>query len=261
MQEHSAVPLPPVIQGGMGVAVSSWPLARAVAAAGQLGVVSGTALDAVLDWGIKRALYTEYCRNRGIDWCDLPRLHLAGRRAPSTPDPAGPALPDSGDPDAELPQQRARTDSGRFQALRNELFELDMRFLQVGNGLFTSLERAGVLEHEVISNRDLIPEAVRRPPDRTRARVRGECVERLSAQGTQGRYSCGWMNVFDHAENKQVDLRDPFETAMEWKEFSPRQPFPQDDETDGEENSRLAHLQRLLRSQPRARRASVSHDP
>jgi hypothetical protein len=48
MQEHSAVPLPPVIQGGMGVAVSSWPLARAVAAAGQLGVISGTALDAVL---------------------------------------------------------------------------------------------------------------------------------------------------------------------------------------------------------------------
>lgn len=41
-------PRPAVIQGGMGVAVSSWPLARAVAGAGQLGVVSGTALDAVL---------------------------------------------------------------------------------------------------------------------------------------------------------------------------------------------------------------------
>ncbi|WP_250442611.1 nitronate monooxygenase [Actinotalea sp. C106] len=40
--------LPPIIQGGMGVAVSSWPLARAVSAAGQLGVVSGTALDVVL---------------------------------------------------------------------------------------------------------------------------------------------------------------------------------------------------------------------
>lgn len=48
MQEHSAVPLPPLIQGGMGVAVSSWPLARAVATTGQLGVISGTALDAVL---------------------------------------------------------------------------------------------------------------------------------------------------------------------------------------------------------------------
>ena len=38
---------PLIIQGGMGVAVSSWPLARAVAAAGQMGVVSGTALDVV----------------------------------------------------------------------------------------------------------------------------------------------------------------------------------------------------------------------
>ncbi len=40
--------LPALIQGGMGVAVSSWPLARAVAASGQLGVVSGTASDVVL---------------------------------------------------------------------------------------------------------------------------------------------------------------------------------------------------------------------
>lgn len=40
--------LPTVIQGGMGVAVSDWKLARAVSKAGQLGVVSGTALDAVV---------------------------------------------------------------------------------------------------------------------------------------------------------------------------------------------------------------------
>lgn len=40
--------LPTIIQGGMGVAVSSWQLARAVSQAGQLGVVSGTALDAVI---------------------------------------------------------------------------------------------------------------------------------------------------------------------------------------------------------------------
>jgi NAD(P)H-dependent flavin oxidoreductase YrpB (nitropropane dioxygenase family) len=39
--------LPWLIQGGMGVAISGWPLARAVAHAGQLGVVSGTALDTV----------------------------------------------------------------------------------------------------------------------------------------------------------------------------------------------------------------------
>jgi nitronate monooxygenase len=39
---------PIIIQGGMGVAVSSWELASAVARTGQLGVVSGTAIDAVL---------------------------------------------------------------------------------------------------------------------------------------------------------------------------------------------------------------------
>jgi len=39
---------PAVIQGGMGVGVSSWQLARAVARTGQLGVVSGVALDATL---------------------------------------------------------------------------------------------------------------------------------------------------------------------------------------------------------------------
>jgi len=36
--------LPTVIQGGMGVAVSSWRLARAVSTAGQLGVVAGSGL-------------------------------------------------------------------------------------------------------------------------------------------------------------------------------------------------------------------------
>ncbi|HUG12140.1 MAG TPA: nitronate monooxygenase, partial [Opitutaceae bacterium] len=38
---------PIIIQGGMGVAVSGWRLARAVALTGQMGVVSGTALAVV----------------------------------------------------------------------------------------------------------------------------------------------------------------------------------------------------------------------
>jgi nitronate monooxygenase len=39
------VQLPKIIQGGMGVGVSNWRLAQAVSKLGQLGVVSGTALD------------------------------------------------------------------------------------------------------------------------------------------------------------------------------------------------------------------------
>lgn len=39
---------PTVIQGGMGIAVSNWKLARSVSMAGQLGIVSGTAINSVL---------------------------------------------------------------------------------------------------------------------------------------------------------------------------------------------------------------------
>jgi len=39
---------PVIIQGGMGAGVSSWRLARAVSRLGQLGVVSGTAIDQIL---------------------------------------------------------------------------------------------------------------------------------------------------------------------------------------------------------------------
>lgn len=42
------IQLPAIIQGGMGVAISDWKLARAVSMAGQLGVVSATAIDTVL---------------------------------------------------------------------------------------------------------------------------------------------------------------------------------------------------------------------
>lgn len=40
--------LPQVVQGGMGVGISDWRLARAVSQAGGLGVVSGTGIDTVL---------------------------------------------------------------------------------------------------------------------------------------------------------------------------------------------------------------------
>ena len=40
--------LPIIIQGGMGAAVSDWRLANAVSSTGQLGVISGTALDIIL---------------------------------------------------------------------------------------------------------------------------------------------------------------------------------------------------------------------
>jgi NAD(P)H-dependent flavin oxidoreductase YrpB (nitropropane dioxygenase family) len=46
--QRVAVTRPVIIQGGMGIAVSGWQLAREVAKSGQLGVVSGTALDSIV---------------------------------------------------------------------------------------------------------------------------------------------------------------------------------------------------------------------
>jgi nitronate monooxygenase len=46
--ELTALTLPKIIQGGMGVAISHWGLARAVSQLGQLGVVSGTGVSRIL---------------------------------------------------------------------------------------------------------------------------------------------------------------------------------------------------------------------
>jgi hypothetical protein len=42
------VSVPRIIQGGMGIRISSWELARAVSLKGELGVVSGTGIDTIL---------------------------------------------------------------------------------------------------------------------------------------------------------------------------------------------------------------------
>ena len=84
--------LPVVIQGGLGVAVSSWQLARAVSQTGQLGVVSGTALDSVVarrlqdgDAGghVRRAL--ERFPVQSMAQRVLQRYFRPGGRTPSQP--------------------------------------------------------------------------------------------------------------------------------------------------------------------------------
>ena len=46
--KNCVAPHPVIIQGGMGIGVSNWTLARAVSRLGHLGVVSGTAVDTIL---------------------------------------------------------------------------------------------------------------------------------------------------------------------------------------------------------------------
>ena len=94
---------PKIIQGGMGIAVSSWQLAKEVSIAGELGVISGTAIDSVvarrlqdgdLTGDIRRAMaayphqdtikeitdrfYIEGGRAEGKPYLDVPKLSIKG---------------------------------------------------------------------------------------------------------------------------------------------------------------------------------------
>jgi nitronate monooxygenase len=68
--------LPSIIQGGMGVGVSDWRLARAVSLEGQLGVVSGTALDQILARRLQDGDPGGHMR-RALD--QFPSCEIAGR--------------------------------------------------------------------------------------------------------------------------------------------------------------------------------------
>lgn len=83
---------PVVIQGGMGTAVSNWRLAQAVAKTGQMGVVSGTALDNVMvrrlqdgdqDGDLRRAL--RYFPDAAIAQRVLDRYYIAGGKKEDAP--------------------------------------------------------------------------------------------------------------------------------------------------------------------------------
>ena len=84
--------LPVIIQGGMGAGVSNWRLAQAVSSQGQLGVVSGTALDQIL---VRRLQDGDpgFHMRRGLDAFPFPALaepiwqkyFIPGGRAPNTP--------------------------------------------------------------------------------------------------------------------------------------------------------------------------------
>jgi len=85
-------PQPRILQGGMGVGVSGWRLARAVSVAGQLGVVSGTALDVVLARRLQDGDSSGELR-RALGHLPIPGVadrivdtyHVPGGRAPGQP--------------------------------------------------------------------------------------------------------------------------------------------------------------------------------
>jgi nitronate monooxygenase len=83
---------PTIIQGGMGAGVSNWRLARAVSRLGQLGVVSGTALDMILARRLQDGDPGNHMRH-GLDQFPIPEIaeriwrkyYIPGGRAENAP--------------------------------------------------------------------------------------------------------------------------------------------------------------------------------
>ena len=64
---------PIIIQGGMGAGVSNWRLAKTVSRLGQLGVVSGTALDQIFSRRLQDGDPGGHMR-RGLDHFPFPEM-------------------------------------------------------------------------------------------------------------------------------------------------------------------------------------------
>ena len=195
------------------------------------------ALDRVLDWRIKAQVFTDHVRRRNMSWEEVQRWNpvleklQAAARSKEVPVVSNPL------PLLDLVRSRRSPLAGAvkrltpevaaqgldwdglepFLTLRQELFEIDTRFGQVGpDGIFAGLDRAGVLTHH-LEGVEAIEEAVEFPPATTRAGLRGKLVQELS--GKAGKTLCDWNGVWNLDRREVLDLSDPFTRDARWRKL------------------------------------------
>lgn len=193
-----------------------------------------TSVATTLDWAIKYALFTAHLHRQGTSWEAMlcwtevideiyrcARLggmterpvtleKLIGPRGPMRMTAVGlsPLLREHGEAWDRLP---------RFQQVRRELFELDVRFGEIGmRGLFSRMDRAGLLSHKVEGVEPIDP-ATSVPPAEGRAHLRGEWIRHLAS--ARKRAQCDWESVMDYERGRVLDLGDPFATEETWMDF------------------------------------------
>jgi len=195
-------------------------------------------LSTTIDWPIKLAVFKRHAASQGIRWEDVP----AWNHVTSVVKKAIRASKHKGMASVELVLGRTREkspipdtieqltpyveehdlswDSLRpFVDLRQELFELDIRFGEVGSdGIFNQLDAAGVLTHAAPGVDD-VDGAVTSPPAEGRARLRGEKVREFAGAAA---YRCYWDSISDMKGGRVMEMHDPFGTEAEWKEHPQR---------------------------------------
>ena len=130
-------------------------------------------LVGILDWPTKLGMFRAFAEQRGFDW------QLLSREAPKS--------------DREI---------------RDALFEFDVRFGDISeDGLFASITRDTNSANELVSERT-VDDALHTPPQGTRARLRGEWIERLSKDSSN--MQCDWSSIYDNQEKSSLLFDDPF---------------------------------------------------
>jgi len=195
-----------------------------------------------LDWAIKWGLFQQYAERRGMPWERLLRWNrvlmlLDGSFSLPSPEGLGLSLFAKPGPLAALLRQhwpRAVAEQGldwaeldHYLKLRQELFELDVRFAQLDDrGIFNTLDRAGHLDHHAPGVEE-IARAKTEPPAEGRAGLRGAVIKRLA--GRAGSVVCEWRGVWDFRDRKHLDLSDPFAREEMWTAMPEESEVPQPD--------------------------------
>ena len=181
-----------------------------------------------LDWAIKRRIYARRAERLGFpstSWRAWTRvIDMLRRRAGTTPITARAIL---GRSSPLRPVVRDLTpymrDAGlhwsqldAFLTVRQELFEIDTRFGQLGgDGIFERLDARGLLSHQVHGVGD-VATAVDEPPAHGRARVRARFVR--DHAGDTG-FDVDWHEIVDRRDPARwIDLSDPFASRAVWRE-------------------------------------------
>jgi len=185
-----------------------------------------------LDWPTKRHLYRAHCERRGIPWETLPRWGFALRELLPGIDTVD--CSDSFGMARYTPHiehllkqrggERMRTaitldhhdlsmsDLPRFVALRNELFEIDIRFGDIGpDSLFATLERDGVIAAGAVGT-EAVARAMTEPPSGSRAALRASWIRHLHPERVG--HTCDWTGIRHSASDWRLDLSDPFGSGI-----------------------------------------------
>jgi len=187
-----------------------------------------------VDWAIKLDLFRNYVRRRGLSWDQLQRWQRvfdklqSGARAEEVDLDVL-----SKDENSRRRQREIRTLQRRLDPskqcdwdqlelvlqVRQELFELDTRFGQLGEGgIFESLDVQGLVDHQISGLGD-VRRAMTEPPRVGRARLRGEAIARLGQH--EDTAACEWDAVWDYAGDRRLDLSDPFADEASWAVAEP----------------------------------------